>query len=182
MFRHCLLNFLDKLISSQVKENTISLNKIIKTVNVKICSFCIILFLKHRCNGLLISQSRSTLSPLFRYKLLMHFWNVIQSVPVNIRKGIFVGFFNMAFRIVQNDFFSSFLLLVAKTFDFLETSWSFCQAEILNQLWKNFLVCFHPKKVSIKPRATAYNAAIERYLVRFRTESVIEMPCNERRK
>lgn len=120
MSRHCLLNFLDKLISSQVKEKTISVNKIIKTVHVKICSFCITSFLKHRCNGLLISQSRLTLSPIFRYKLLMHFWNVIQSAPrkrneyqTNITKGIFVGFFNMGFRIVQNDFFSSFLLLVA---------------------------------------------------------------------
>ena len=75
--------------------------------------FSIISFLKHQCNGLFIPQSRSTLSPLFRYKLLMHFWNVIQSVPVNIRKGIFVRFLNMGFRIVQNDFFSSFLLLVA---------------------------------------------------------------------
>lgn len=144
--------------------------------------FSIISFLKHRCNGLFISQSRSTLSPLFRYKLLMHFWNVIQSVPVNIRKGIFVRFLNMGFRIVQNDFFSSFLLLVAQTFDFLKTSCLFCQAEILNQLWQNFLVCFHPTKVSIKPRATAYNASIERYLVRFHTESVIQMPCNERLK
>lgn len=144
--------------------------------------FSIISFLKHQCNGLFISQSRSKLSPLFRYKLLMHFWNVIQSVPVNIRKGIFVRFLNMGFRIVQNDFFSSFLLLVAQTFDFLKTSCSFCQAEILNQLWQNFLVCFHPTKVSIKPRATAYNASIERYLVRFHTESVIQMPCNERLK
>lgn len=145
--------------------------------------FSIISFLKHQCNGLFISQSRSTLSPLFRYKLLMHFWNVIKSVPVNIRKGIFVGFFfNMSFRILQTMFFSSFLLLVAQTFDFLKTSCSFCQAEILNQLWQNFLVCFHPTKVSIKPRATAYNASIERYLVRFHTESVIQMPCNERLK
>lgn len=144
--------------------------------------FSIISFLKHQCNGLFISQSRSTLSPLFRYKLLTHFWNVIQSVPVNVRKGIFVRFLNMGFRIVQNDFFSSFLLLVAQTFDFLKTSCSFCQAEILNQLWQNFLVCFHPTKVSIKPRATAYNASIERYLVRFHTESVIQMPCNERLK
>ena len=145
--------------------------------------FSIISFLKHQCNGLFISQSRSTLSPLFRYKLLMHFWNVIKSVPVNIRKGIFVGFFfNMSFRILQTMFFSSFLLLVAQTFDFLKTSCSFCQAEILNQLWQDFLVCFHPAKVSIKPRATAYNASIERYLVRFHTESVIQMPCNERLK